>query len=306
MKESSPVLNRHVFLLGRPPLSEYIGVVKAQHGFNNKQIADHADYWRTASVRVNELQTSESGIADNPKYQDLPESMTALAERALSDPIFEQAFNVVKPVVRMVELDTLVTFQKHVNLDFIEDIKKQLGKNPSDEELFKLCIPVDHPLPPIASARVDGDAFMFVSPSADIRVLEANLLSPEQIPEIVSSGPVAATLGLTVGTGANCLTGLFINGRMVLNNGSHRAYALKALGYTHAPAIVLQVTSHEEMEMLAPEQFMSDPAAYLETPRPSILKDYFDENLRTILHVPKKNRQVKISYKIEVIDVPVV
>ena len=46
------------------------------------------------------------------------------------------------------------------------------------------------------------------------------------------------------------------------------------------------------------------PDLYLVAPRPPLLKDYFDQQLRKLVAVPKKQRQVKLTIGVEVTDVP--
>ena len=301
---NSKNIDNHVFLMGRPPMSEFLGVVSSQVNYDSSHIGQLADDWRLANKRILELQQSEASASDKPAYKDVPDALNPLADQALSDEIFQRSFNVVKPVVRMVELDTLVVSQKHINLNYVDELKKQFGTNPSDEEIFKTCIPIEHAMPEISASRVSANSFVFVSQSADLRVLDSTLLRPAQIQNYSTSGPMAAILGLAVGTGSNCLNAMFVNGRMVLNNGSHRAYALRSLGITHAPCIVQQVTSKDELDIVATAEFLQNPAAFIEAPRPAMLKDYFDSELIKILPVQRKTRQIKISYTVETIDVP--
>jgi len=303
-KSESKKIDNHVFLMGRPPMSEFLGVVSSQVNYDSSNIAQLADEWRSANNRISELQQAEGRAADNPAYKDVPDDLKALAEQALADEIFKRSFNVVKPVVRMVELDTLVVSQKHINLNYVEQLKAQLGDSPSGEEIFKTCIPIEHPMPEISASRVSPNSFIFVSQSADLRVLDSTLLRPTQIENYNTSGPMAAVLGMAVGTGSNCLNAIFVNGRMVLNNGSHRAYALRSMGITHVPCIVQAVTSKDELDIVAMAEFLQNPAAFIEAPRPAMLKDYFDRELIKILPVQRKRRQIKISYTIETMDVP--
>ena len=302
--QSFKKIDEHVFLMGRPPMSEFLGVVSSQVNYEASNIAQLADDWRLANKRIQELQQIQAKAADRPAYTDVPAALKSLAEQALADEIFQRSFSVVKPVVRMVELDTLVVSQKHINLNYVEDIKKQLGINPSEEKIFKTCIPIEHPMPAISASRVSANSFVFVSQSADIRVLDSTLLRTNQIQNYCTSGPMAAMLGLAVGTGSNCLNTMFVNGRMILNNGSHRAYALRSMGITHAPCIVQQVTSKDELDIVAMAEFLQNPAAFIEAPRPAMLRDYFDRELIKILPVQRKRRQIKISYTIETMDVP--
>lgn len=297
-------IDNHVFLIGRPPMSEFLGVVNSTIDYEHSQLTQLADEWRTANQHINELQKTQANIVDKAGYKDVPKSLESLANQVLDDKIFQRAFNIVKPVIRMVELDSLVVFQKHINLNYVDGIKKQLGSSPDEVAVFKMCLPVDHPLPAISATRVSNDSFVFVSSSADVRVLDMALLDGEQIQNYSTTGPIASVLGFVVGSGSNCLNALYINGRMILNNGSHRAYALRSMGFTHVPCIVQQVLSIDELDVVATAEFLQNPAAYLETARPALLQDYFDEKLIKVLPVQRKKRQIKISYKIETIDVP--
>ncbi len=107
-----------------------------------------------------------------------------------------------------------------------------------------------------------------------------------------------------VGFGSNFLNAIQAEGRLVLNNGSHRAYALRDLGIMHAPCIVQHVSRREELEVLN-QQLHAEPDRYLKAARPPMLKDYFDPLLRAVLQVPRRKRQVKVTFGIKVLDVPV-
>jgi len=39
--------------------------------------------------------------------------------------------------------------------------------------------------------------------------------------------------------------------RLILNNGSHRAFTLRQMGVTHVPCIVQHVSSRDELEVVA-------------------------------------------------------
>jgi hypothetical protein len=107
-----------------------------------------------------------------------------------------------------------------------------------------------------------------------------------------------------VGYGSNYLNAIHANGRLVLNNGSHRAFCLRELGIQQAPCVVQHVTRREEIEVIASDELREKADLYLTAPRPPLLKDYFDPRLRKILPVLRKQRQIKLSYGLEVIEVP--
>ena len=91
---------------------------------------------------------------------------------------------------------------------------------------------------------------------------------------------------------------------MLLLNGSHRAYAVRDSGISHAPCLVQQVTRREELEVTAVSELVQRPDDFLVAPRPPLLKDYFDPLLRMDVQVPKTVRQVRVVVSVETLDAP--
>ena len=94
---------------------------------------------------------------------------------------------------------------------------------------------------------------------------------------------MSAIVGLPVGFGSNFFTAIRHEDRVLLHNGYHRAYAMRALGITHAPCIIQTVTRRDELEVAAKEQVADNPGFYFGTARPPLLKDFFDPENRTQL-----------------------
>ena len=299
------LVDEHVFLIGRPPLDEYLGFLTVQTV--EGQSADHrilADEWRSANDHIQELEKKETGLADKPLISSLPSSLQSLGSKVTTDPIFKRSFNIVPATIGMVELDRLVVFQKQINLAYVHSLKDTLGMAPNEETVFKMCLPFDHPRPLVSQMRVAGNAYMFVSPSTDLRFLEPTLLESTQIIGYQSQGLVSGIVGLVVGFGSNFLNAVYAEGRLILNNGSHRAYALREMGFTHVPCIIQHVSRREELGIIASDGLKQSPDLYLKEPRPPLLKDYFDPKLRKLVTVPRKMRQVRISFGVESIDIP--
>jgi hypothetical protein len=234
----------------------------------------------------------------------VPPDLEPLREFVLADPVFRRVFNAVPTEIVLVELDRLVVFQKHVNLDYVRQVQQALGPAPSPEEVFRLCLPFDHPQPPVRLGRVAGNAYVFASPSNDLRFLEPAFLGAQQLVEYPPPGPVAGVVGLVVGFGSNFLNAIHAERRLVLNNGSHRAFALRDLGVTHAPCIIQRVAVRDELAVVASNDLAQNPDLYLKAPRPPLLKDYFDPQLRKLVDVPKRLRQVRVTFGVEQLDVP--
>src|SRR5258706_520228 len=143
-----------------------------------------------------------------------------------------------------------------------------------------------------------------VSTSTDFRFLEAQIIQPQKVPSWDSTGRPMAILGIAIGYGSNFLNVLHVENRLVLANGSHRAYALRDLGITEIPCLVQRVTRRDELELVASGDLASTPDRYLKSTRPPMLRDYFDPALRKIVPVYRKNRVTRIQFGVEQTDMP--
>jgi hypothetical protein len=149
---------------------------------------------------------------------------------------------------------------------------------------------------------VAGDTIVFTCASNDLRFMDSVILRQDQVPSFRRVGAVAGIVGLVVGFTPNCLSVASIEGRLVLVNGSHRAYALREMGLTHAPAVVQCVSRRDELPILGASPLTAAPDDYLRAPRPPMLKDFFDERLRAIVNVPRVIRQIKVVFAHDTMD----
>ncbi len=290
----------HVFLIGRPPMGEYLGFLKTQtlEG-QTAEVGELAEQWRAASARVKQLATTEAGVADDPPTAALPSSLTGLAEKVMQDPVTRQSFGITQNEIKMVELDRLVVFQKQINVTYAGELQAALGEGPSDEDLLGFALPIDgryDPTPnvaPIQFGPVGAQVWGAVSPSMDYRVLSTALLDPAQVSGMDINGRPSHIIAAAIGYGSNYLSAMRVGSRLILRNGSHRAYALRKAGHTHAPVLIQNIPDGEEGEHLPPDvQLQRD--LYLSDPRPPLLRDYFDDDLHLVVHVPRKTRQLRV------------
>jgi len=295
----------HALLAGRPPVGEYLGFIKL-YSMSGENVSNEelVKQWRLANDHVRELERTEIGIADNAERLPVPASLEPLADAILSSPLVKKSYADVPYSLEIVKLDTLVVLQKHVNLSYVEDLKAQLGPNPTDEAIFKLCFPLNKPLPPVQARRVaPGNVFAFVSPSNDLRFLDATLLPPSQIVGYETNGRIMGVIALAIGFGANCFSAISANGRLILTNASHRAFALRDLGVTYAPCLIQHVSREEEFPLLLTPEMLTQISTLLTAPRPPLLKDFFQDRLRTIIRVPSQNRHVRVQFVQDAADV---
>jgi len=295
----------HVFLIGRPPLSEFLGFIRTMAV--DGQSADRgqlAAEWRRANDHVKSLEVAESGIADGPTTQELDPCLASKASSFLASPYFLKSFSMVPASLGVVELDKLVVFQKFIDLAFVSELKQRLTPSPTPERLFDFCLPLAPPLPQVALKQTANNSYTFLTTSTDFRFLEAAMLNPAQLRSYQSDGPAVAALALVVGYGPNFMNVARVENRLVLGNGSHRAYTLRDLGITHAPCIIQDVTRREELEVLGFGDLQQNPDLYLKSVRPPMLRDYFDAALTKIVPVARKQRAIRVTFGVEVMDIP--
>jgi hypothetical protein len=286
-------------------VGEFLGFVRSQTvGGADADLSILMDEWRAANDHIRSLEEREAGLADDAPIVTLPSVFKAMAEAVIADPMFKRSFAFVPARLRMVELDRLVVYQKHINLEFVQNLKQQLGRTPAAADVFNVCLPVDRKVPPTSLQQIAQNVYMFVSPSNDLRFVEAMLLKPQNVTGYAAVGPLVAVLGLAVGFSSNYLQAVEVEKRLVLHNGSHRAYALRELGVTHVPCVVQTVSRREELEVVGSRELQEEPDRYLREKRPPLLKDYFDPRLRKIVRVPRLVRQVKLTFGLESIDTP--
>ena len=117
-------------------------------------------------------------------------------------------------------------------------------------------------------------------------------------------GNLVGVVGLAVGFGSNFMNALYAEKRLILNNGSHRAYALREMGFTHVPCIVQHISSRDQLDVVGASEVVEDPDYYLKHPRPSMLKDYFNPKLHKVMPVHRRLRQVTVKFEVDEAYVP--
>jgi hypothetical protein len=286
-------------------MGEFIGFLQNQtiEG-STAEVADLAGQWRAARDRVNELTLSEAGIADTATITPIPDLLEPLAAELLASPVTRQNFGVSPTKVGMVELDKLVVHQKLINLTYANQLQSLLTEAPTAAELFRFAMPTDgryDPVPNVGPINIGPHGPLMwaaVSPSTDFRVLNTMMLNPEQISGMKVNGRATQVFAVAVGYGTNLLAGIRVAGRLILRNGSHRAYALRAAGQTHVPMLIQEIPDDERAELLPPEVKL-DESLYIAHPRPPLVSDYFDDRLHIVVQVPRNAKQVRVQLAYE-------
>jgi len=291
-------------LLGQPPLEDHLAFVydSVVDGATIDR-AELVDDWRRANDYYHELEESEAGIADEVEVRKLDRALRTLAEEVTTDPRYRYTFDTFPTRFGMVELDRLVVFQTHITRQFSDTLQSRLGPKPDQETLFHFCLPPEVPDAAVQIRQVGSGRYVFSSESTDFRAHPPALLRPDQVHDHNTFGPISGMVGLGVGFGSNFLTAISVDDRVLLHNGYHRAHALRALGITHAPCIIQTVTRRDELEVAAKRVVADDPRFYFGTPRPPLLKDFFDPKIRHEFKVHKTLKMIEVTFDVRDFEV---
>lgn len=297
-------VSRMAWLLGQPALGDYLHFVRNQTiGGAARMERELVDEWRIANDYYFELETSEADIANTIDTRSLGRKARKAVAALEADPQYMSAFNLVPTEVRMVELDKLIVSQNHIDLTHTDRIMGGLGPDADEETLLRHCLRPNAAATEIAVEKRGGDGFRLSSMSSDLRYHKAAVFQPGEIALSDKMRANATVLGLIVGYSSNFLSAIASDDRLVLYNGHHRAYALKALGYTHAPCIVQTVTRRDELNVIASGDLASEPALYFKARRPPMLRDFFDARIRKTFDMKRVTRVIEIDFKVREFEV---
>lgn len=299
----------HVFLAGRPPLGEFLGFVTSHSvDRDGENIGDLMAAWGAANDHVVALQELEGGYANDASLGTLPPEVAPLAARAEAAEIVKRSCSALPYQIAMIELDRLVVFQKFINLEHAARLRERIGEGLTPEQLFHFCLPIDERMdPPVAATQVpatNAAVFALASPSTDLRVLETRMVEASQVQGLQLNGAPSKVVIASIGYGINLLGALRVEGRLILKNGSHRAYALREAGVTHVPALIEHVGRREQIAVVGAGDIAERYDEYVTAPRPPLLKDYFDEKLRVVVRGSRRTRQVRVLVQNESLDGP--
>lgn len=305
MPDHAPVSEPWLFVLGRPPLDEYLGFLLQAAGTDGPDLATAAARWRAAAEITDDLAISEGGSADGHAVLPLTPALAPKAAQFLAEPHISSAYLAATPTVGLVPLNALVTYQRQINLRYAEELANLVGGlTPESEELFDFCLAINQPQPPINAAQVTQNGFAFTSISTDNRFLGARLVAADQAGGMPPGGGRATSaMVLYLGYGANALHVFSVNGRWILNNGSHRAYALRARGIEWAPAVIQHLSRPDDLAAL-PANVLQNQQLYFAHPRPPMLGDYFNADLTERVIAPRRLREVRVQFAVDTIDTP--
>jgi hypothetical protein len=218
-----------------------------------------------------------------------------MVRRYAADTLFRRSFVGLPISFGIVEIDKLVAAQRTVNLDYVARLRKQFPEKPSLAELLEICVAPTRPMDSVQHLEVAPNVHVFSSPNLDIRFLGSFLkeITAEDVDAAALGGiPVAAVISF-VGYGSAAINVFKAGGRIVLNNGFHRVFALRQAGVTHIP-VVIQTSNNPTLDF--PPTVAGLPKEYLlAVPRPVLMKDFFEPDIAITLRIRDRIKTVTLG-----------
>lgn len=295
----------HLLLLGHPPASEFFQVMRTRARSGTVlESGDLVHEWRAARAYVRELEEQEAGLADGLPLKDLPPEMAEAAEVYLNDPAIEEANRMMQRRWVWVELDRVAIFQKCIDLAWVRAIQTRLGRVPGAVDIVNVAAGTDVKQPPIEVVRSTEDSYVFSCNSSELQFFGTKLIDPAVLPPELNRGSVGQVLAAFVGFGLRTLSVIRYRGRLILLNGTHRAYALRDLGLSHVPCVLVDVEHPDELELAGVGQTASLIERCARVPRPPLFKDYFDSRQCKLVSLERTRRAIQMQITCTSIRIP--
>lgn len=291
--------DQELFLMGVHNLDAFIDFVKERtlQGPGLDRV-DLGDLWRRAARIYQELETNEAGAAEKPQIRPLPKRLQAHVNRLVEMPEFQATFSDLPVAFGMVELDKLVVTQHELQLSSVNKLMRETTLPLTDAKLAAICLPLTPDSAEFKLKLNRNGQFVFVSDTHDARFLGAQVLRPQDVPGLKVHGHAAAVVALALGFSTNVLNAIRYRDRVVINNGYHRAVALRRMGVTHAPCLI-QVCGHwEDVALAGNSELYNHADLYLSSARPPLLRDFDNPDLTATFIKGKMYKQIHLSYEV--------
>lgn len=260
--------------------------------------------WRTAQHALQGLAAQEAGLFDHLPQTPLPAALRNRTSALAQTTAFRRAFAQSTWRFEWLPIDRLISSQRAVNLDFVDELAKEFASNTSPEALFSYCFESRPNHDAVGYLESASNAHLFSSPSGDFRFLGSYLKRLEEADQdyAMVGGIPAAALIVLVGFGSPVAQGYRYQGRVMVMNGTHRLVALRQIGVEQAPLLVRMI---ERPEIECPQSINGLSQHFLlGAPRPPGIRDFFNSDLCTTIHARAVLRAVSVNVHWSHLDVP--
>jgi hypothetical protein len=287
-----------LLLKGRPSVRDFIRF--ARHRSVAGQNCDDVELtkqWQEASALWRHLDAAESGLPELVKLSPLPRSIVDQAAATLRELSSQAPLAYLEHSWSLVELDKVIVWQQYVNCNHTDTLAKLLPSELTAADLLRISAGKTQEPPPVNVSVLNGNTFVFSSPSTDLQVLGTVTLSPENVKGRTPDGHTQTIVGAFIGYGMNVMMALQLGKRLLLINGTHRAYTLRSRGVTHAPCIILHLARSEDIDLVGMPVSREQLLWHFTAARPPLLQDFFDPRLFATFLATRTTQVVQVELK---------
>ncbi len=204
--------------------------------------------------------------------------------------------------VHWVDIDTLIAPQRNLDLDYIENLKKDWPKQPTEAALVNICFGPGKEVPIRVAENATGQ-YVFSSANKDLRFLGTHVRRLQSHEEWPTTGLAHLAVTSLIGFGSPLISILKVNNRLILHNGFHRVYALRTMGVRAVP-VVVQHIQWPQREL--PTQILGISRDFLlQSARPALMKDFFDLRLSCRLRGKSKIKTIQTQITVNQQDIAI-
>lgn len=235
-----------------------------------------------------------------PVLEPLPEILAEKGGAFQQRPDVKAIFGGFDWTVGVANLDHVLSFQRQVVLEQIEERTAAVSQDKWDE-LFLLCLPEARPTEQMgALMEQSGKAITFSSLNPNLRVAghatqEINVASTPNQP-----GVPMKFIGFVVNLGTSFLQVVEYNGRWFVRDGYHRCYGLMQKGISRVPCVFIKARNFAETGAEQPE-FLRFETLFGE--RPPFVKDFLDDEVSVTVQQRAVRKVVRITAEEFVVEV---
>ncbi len=293
------------YLYGATTQPEFLNFVRTQCILDSQsEVAIMMERWKRAAQAFASISALPDATPETVKVSQLPNELEQRVRGIADETLFKNSFSMLPISFEMVEIDKLVAGQRYVNLDYVSKLVSNLPSHPTPPNLIDFCLAKNPEVPPPAELQLAQNIYSYRSSTTDFRFLGGfpKRLNKEDLEAAVAGGLPVAGILLLVGYGSPSANVFKVGQRFILNNGFHRLFALRTKGINSAPVVVQHITN-SDLEL--PPQLLGLPTKYLvESRRPSMMQDFFDESLVIELIMKARDRSVQVQWNANQIDIP--
>ena len=237
--------------------------------------------------------------AGQPEVLEFPSGHETYLTRVEANPAFEETVRGMTWSFKLVEIDPLIAFQFHVQLERSANLCRNVSDSePLIEDMLGPCLPLD--VEDIsASVVVSGSSLTVEAESQNLKFTPLGARGLPEMREITIPVPRRVrTVGIHFLPSSPLLQVVRHRGRTYLKNGYHRTYGFGKAGARHIPCIFMEgETNFTAMGLVADATFQQD---LLESDAPPTVGHFIQDRAYPV-NLKAKRQSLRINWSLQIL-----